>query len=118
MKRLRLQLIIVLLALVAIAALLLSQQPALQAVVEAPEPAEGGIYAEALIGQAGRYNPLLDVYNPVDKDVNQLIFSGMIKFDERGIAQPDLAESWGSPVTGPSIILPCARRRSGTTASR
>lgn len=95
MKRLRLQLIIVLLALVAIAALLLSQQPALQAVVEAPEPAEGGIYAEALIGQAGRYNPLLDVYNPVDKDVNQLIFSGMIKFDERGIAQPDLAESWG-----------------------
>jgi peptide/nickel transport system substrate-binding protein len=95
MKRLRLQLIIVLLALVAIAALLLSQQPALQAVDVAPEPVEGGVYVEALVGQAGRYNPLLDIYNPVDRDVNRLIFSGIIRFDQRGIAQPDLAESWG-----------------------
>lgn len=95
MKRLRLQLIIVLLALVAIAALLLSQQPALQAVEVVPEPAEGGVYTEALVGQAGRYNPLLEIYNPIDRDVNRLLFSGIIKFDERGIAQPDLAESWG-----------------------
>ena len=67
MKRLRLQLIIVLLALVAIAALLLSQQPALQAVEVAPAPAEGGIYSEALVGTPGRFNPLLDIYNPVDR---------------------------------------------------
>jgi peptide/nickel transport system substrate-binding protein len=95
MKRLRLQLIIVLLALVAIAALLLSQQPALQAVEVAPAPAEGGIYSEALVGTPGRFNPLLDIYNPVDRDVDRLIFSGLIKFDERGLPQPDLAESWG-----------------------
>jgi peptide/nickel transport system substrate-binding protein len=95
MKRLRLQLIIVLLALVAIAALLLSQQPALQAVVAPPEPATGGVYAEGLIGSAGRFNPLLDIYNPVDRDVNRLLFSGLIRYDDRGIAQPDLAESWG-----------------------
>lgn len=95
MKRLRLQLIIVLLALVAIAALLLSQQPTLQAVVNLPEPAEGGVYTEALIGSPGRFNPLLDQFNPVDRDINRLLFSGLIKYDDRGIAQPDLAESWG-----------------------
>lgn len=95
MKRLRLQLIIVLLALVAIAALLLSQQPSLQAVVEVPEPVAGGIYTEALIGSPGRFNPLLEIYNPPDRDVNRLLFSGLIKYDERGIPQPELAESWG-----------------------
>ncbi len=95
MKRLRLQLIIVLLALVAIAALLLSQQPSLQAVVDIPEPVAGGIYTEALIGSPGRFNPLLDIYNPPDRDVDRLIFSGLVRFDERGIPQPELSESWG-----------------------
>lgn len=95
MKRLRLQLIIVILALVAIALLLFSQQPSLQAIEVIPEPAEGGVYAEALVGSPSRFNPLLDIYNPVDRDVDQLLFSSLIKFDDRGIAQPDLAESWG-----------------------
>lgn len=95
MQRLRLQLVIVLLALVAIATLLISQQPALQAVVVVPEPATGGIYAEALIGSPGRFNPALEFYNPVDRDVNSLLFSGLVRFDDRGLPVPDLAESWG-----------------------
>lgn len=95
MRRLRLQLIIVLLALVAIAGLLLSQQPTLQAVVVLPEPAAGGAYIEALIGQVGRFNPTLESYNPIDRDVNRLVFSGLLRYDDRGSPQPDLAESWG-----------------------
>jgi len=40
-------------------------------------------------------NPFLDVYNPPDHSVDQLIFNGLIHFDSRGIPQTDLAESWG-----------------------
>jgi peptide/nickel transport system substrate-binding protein len=43
----------------------------------------------------GRLNPLLDWNNPADRDVDRLLFSGLFRFDERGIPQPDLAESWG-----------------------
>lgn len=74
--------------------LLLSEQPGnLQTL--APEPTRGGTYVEALTGNLQRLNPVLDFYNPVDRDVDRLIFSGLIRFDERGVPQPDLAESWG-----------------------
>lgn len=97
MKNLRWQLIVVLLALAAIATLLLSQQQALvpQAIEPTPQPAVGGIYSEALIGSFGRLNPLLDFYNPVDHDINRLIYSGLIRFDDRGSPTGDLADSWG-----------------------
>jgi peptide/nickel transport system substrate-binding protein len=97
MKRLRWQLLVVILALAAIAVLLRSQQPALLPGVEitTPQPSEGGIYTEALIGQLGRLNPLLDYYNSVDRDVDRLIFSGLMAYDDRGLPHGDLAESWG-----------------------
>jgi len=96
MKRFRWQILIVLLALAVIAALMLVQQPTttLQPVASA-QPASGGSYSEALVGTFGRLNPLLDYYNSVDRDVDRLIFSGLVRFDDLGIAQPDLAESWG-----------------------
>jgi peptide/nickel transport system substrate-binding protein len=40
-------------------------------------------------------NPLLDWNNPADRDVNRLLFSSLIRFDERGLPQTDLAEAWG-----------------------
>ncbi|HEX9028463.1 MAG TPA: peptide ABC transporter substrate-binding protein [Anaerolineales bacterium] len=97
MKKLRWQLLVVFLALVAIGALLLSQQPkALPGVAgEAPQPTTGGIYIEALTGTLGRLNPLLDYYNPADRDVDRLLFSGLIRFDDRGTPLGDLADSWG-----------------------
>ena len=55
----------------------------------------GGIYTEALVGSFGRLNPLLDLNNPADREVDRLLFSGLLKFDSSGIPQPDLAESWG-----------------------
>jgi peptide/nickel transport system substrate-binding protein len=101
MKRLRWPLLIVLLALAAIAVLLFSQQTVLLPVVpEEIKPAEGGIYSEALLGSFNRLNPLLDAYNPPDHDIDRLLFSGLLKFDDRGLPFGDLAESWGVSLDG------------------
>jgi len=93
MKKLRWQLIIIFLTGLVVGALLLIEQPEAPTLVA--EPVEGGIYTEALIGTPQRLNPILDYYNPVDRDVDRLIFSGLIKFDDRALPQPDLVESWG-----------------------
>jgi peptide/nickel transport system substrate-binding protein len=93
MSRLRWQLLLVALALVAIALLLLARQPILRAFVAAP--AQGGIYIEGLVGSLGRLNPLLDDANPADQDITRLLFSGLVRFDDRGNPLPDLAEVWG-----------------------
>ena len=97
MKKLRWPLLIALLAVVVIGALLISQRPAPLEPIAVPqaEPAEGGIYAEGLVGALVRLNPLLDSYNSVDRDVDQLIFSGLLRFDDQGIPQGDLSNSWG-----------------------
>jgi peptide/nickel transport system substrate-binding protein len=94
MKRLRWQLVIVILALVAIAILLVGQQPVAVQVFE-PEPITGGIYTEGLVGSFSRLNPVLDTYNQADQDVDRLIYSSLVRFDDRGLPQAELAESWG-----------------------
>ena len=94
MKKLRWQLIIIFLTGLVVGLLLLSEQPgSLQSL--SPEPVRGGVYVEGLVGSLQRLNPLLDFYNPVDRDLDRLIYSGLIRFDSRGVPQPDLAESWG-----------------------
>ena len=98
MKRLRWQILVVAVTLVIVALLLLSQQPV--SVVTRPEAAPGGIYTEALIGSMGRLNPMLDWNNSADRDVNRLIFSGLIKFDSRGLPRPDLVDSWAASADG------------------
>ena len=95
LRKLRWPLLIVLLALVAIGFLLTSQQPILKPVEPVVEPATGGVYAEGLIGSMLRLNPLLDYYNNVDRDVDHLLFSGLVRFDDRGYPVGDLADSWG-----------------------
>ncbi len=98
MKQLRWQILVVVLTLVLVGALLFSQQPIVQTIL--PQPTSGGVYTEALIGSMSRLNPLLDRNNSADRDVDKLLFSGLIKFDSRGIPRPDLAESWGSSQDG------------------
>ncbi len=97
MKKLRWPLLIVILALAAITILLLGQQPTatLPAIIPVIEPTTGGIYTEGVIGSLVRLNPLLDDYNSADRDVDRLIFSGLLRFDDRGLPQGDLADSWG-----------------------
>src|SRR5512140_2572700 len=98
MKKLRWQFLIVALTLVVVAVLLLTQRQVATPIL--PEPASGGIYTEALVGSFGRLNPLLDLNNMADRDVDRLLFSSLIKFDSSGIPQPDLAESWGVSADG------------------
>lgn len=98
MKRLRWQILVVAVTVVIVALLLLSQKPV--TIITQPEAAPGGVYSEALIGSMGRLNPMLDWYNPADRDVNRLIFSGLIRFDAHGLPQPDLAEAWGTSPDG------------------
>jgi peptide/nickel transport system substrate-binding protein len=99
MKKLRWQFLVVALTLIVVAVLLLTQQqPSLNPIL--PQPASGGIYTEALVGAFGRLNPMLDLNNPADRQVDRLLFSGLLKFDSQGIPQPDLAESWGVSADG------------------
>jgi peptide/nickel transport system substrate-binding protein len=98
MKRLRWQIVVVLATLIVVAVLLLSQQPAVTTIL--PQAAPGGVYTEGLVGALGRLNPMLDWNNPADRDADRLLFSGLVKFDSRGLPQPDLAESWGTSADG------------------
>jgi len=98
MKKIRWQLLIIFIAGLVVGILLLTEQPG--ASVNSPEPAKGGVYTEALIGSLQRLNPLLDSGNPVDKDVDRLIFSSLLRFDSRGLAVGEIAESWGQSDDG------------------
>jgi peptide/nickel transport system substrate-binding protein len=93
MRNLRWQLLIAIGGLILIFGYLLGQAPTLEPT--APAPVTGGIYREALIGMVSRLNPILDMNNQVDRDIDSLLYRGLIRFDSRGIAYPDLAESWG-----------------------
>ncbi len=96
MKKFRWQLLIILVTGLVVGILLILQQmtPGEQA-DSTPSPISGGVYTEALVGQFLRLNPFLDLYNPPDHAVDQLLFNGLIKFDSQGIPQSDLTESWG-----------------------
>jgi len=103
MKKLRWQLLIIFLTGLVVGILLLGEQPETLLSPEAqasPEPVKGGIYTEALVGSLVRLNPLLSFSNAPDRDVNRLVFSGLIRFDGKGIAQVDLAENMGVSMDG------------------
>lgn len=94
MKKYRWQIIILCLTGLIVGLLLILERQGGLLNRENPQAAEGGVYTEALVGSLQRLNPLFDSNNPADQDVDRLIFSGLVKFDSRGIAQPDLADSW------------------------
>jgi len=98
MKKLRWQILIVIVTLGLVAVLLLLQQPGQQLFLA--QPSEGGIYTEGLVGSLSRLNPVLDLTNPADRDVDRLIFSGLIHFDSQGIPQPDISQAWGTSQDG------------------
>jgi len=94
MKQLRWQILVVVVALGIVAVLLFSQQtPSITGPI-LPQPEQGGVYTEGLVGSLARLNPLLDWNNSADRDVDRLLFSGLIKFDEHGLPHADLAD-WG-----------------------
>ncbi len=86
-------------AVVVVGVLLWQQQSRLPSAAEgpalAPTPVSGGHYTEALVGQPARFNPLLDAYNRVDRDVDRLLYCALLRFDSRGLPKGAVAESWG-----------------------
>jgi peptide/nickel transport system substrate-binding protein len=90
MRHLRWQAIIAILSLLLITSLLAVPNRSGGPVISF-EPSQGGIYAEAMVGSPRWLNPLLDQGNPVDRDIDRLIFSGLTRFDAHGRPEPDLA---------------------------
>lgn len=95
MKKYRWQLLILFFTGLVVGVLLILEKRGGLAEVSTAQPVQGGVYTEALVGNIQRLNPLLDSANSVDRDINKLVFSGIVKFDSRGIPQPDLAETIG-----------------------
>lgn len=92
MKNLRWELLIAGGGLALVVGLLLGQTPA--PAIDVSQPVQGGAYSEALVGDLVRLNPVLDFDHPTDRDIDRLLYSGLVRFDSRGIPSPDLAEDW------------------------
>jgi peptide/nickel transport system substrate-binding protein len=103
MRNLRWQILIALGGLLLVVGLLLNQSP--NAENQGPQPVSGGVHTEALIGSPVRLNPVLDTYNQVDRDVDRLIYSSLIKFDSRGDPKPDLAKEWAVSADGKTYTV-------------
>jgi len=58
------------------------------------KPAEGGIYIEGVVGFPRWINPLYAPSNDVDRDLTELIFSGLLKYDLNGKIVLDLARDY------------------------
>ena len=58
-----------------------------------PVPARGGSYTEGVIGQPRFINPIY-ANSDVDRDLVQLVFSGLMKYDDNLNIIPDLAQRY------------------------
>lgn len=54
----------------------------------------GGTYTEGIIGQPRFINPVLSQTNDTDRDLVELIFSGLMRYNKEGEVIPDLAEKY------------------------
>ena len=57
-------------------------------------PASGGKYIEATIGSPQYINPILASGNDLDIDLTRLIYSGLLKYNNKLELEPDLAEKF------------------------
>lgn len=55
--------------------------------------AEGGIYAEGIVGRIDTMNPLF-AKTPAEISASKLIFSGLLSYDHDNQLRPDVASSW------------------------
>ncbi len=57
-------------------------------------PSYGGSFSEGIVGNPQYLNPILNQANDVDRDIGELIFSGLMKYNSKGELVPDLAENY------------------------
>lgn len=58
------------------------------------EPSFGGKYTEGLLGQPRFINPILSQTNDVDRDLVEIIFSGLFTYDGQSNLVPELADHY------------------------
>lgn len=58
------------------------------------KPIAGGVQIEGLVGSPKYINPILAGTNSADRDISQLIYSGLVKIDAGREVLPDLATGW------------------------
>jgi len=58
------------------------------------QPAYGGNYIEGVVGQPRFINPIYAQTSDVDRDLVELIFSGLVKYNGEGKIIPDLAKEY------------------------
>ncbi|HBU07027.1 MAG TPA: hypothetical protein DEB09_02995 [Candidatus Magasanikbacteria bacterium] len=59
-----------------------------------PVPARGGKYVEAVVGSPQLINPVFASSNDVDMDITRLVFSGLLRYNEKNGLIKDLAASY------------------------
>jgi len=57
-------------------------------------PAFGGSYKEGLVGQPRFINPIYSEASDIDRDITELIFSGLMSYNKEGEIVKDLAEEY------------------------
>jgi peptide/nickel transport system substrate-binding protein len=92
MRKIIWQLVIALGGLLLVLGLLFGQSPDPEATFV--QPVHGGSYAEGVVGQSIRLNPLLDRGNQVDRDIDRLLYGALVRFNSFGDPVPELAESF------------------------
>jgi len=74
--------------------MLLSYQVQSAALCTVTVPATGGTYVEGMVGRPNSLNPLLSDPYPVDREIHNLIFDGLVRYNEKGQLEPALAKEW------------------------
>jgi len=57
-------------------------------------PQSGGKYEEGILGQPRFINPVLSQANDADRDLTQIVYSSLFKYDGQGNLIPDLAQRY------------------------
>jgi len=58
------------------------------------KPAFGGVYTEGVVGFPRFINPIYGVTSDADRDLIEILFAGLMKYDENGKLVPDLAKTY------------------------
>lgn len=58
------------------------------------KPAAGGVFIEGLVGQPRFINPIYAQVSDIDRDLTEIFFAGLMKYNSKGKIIPDLIENY------------------------
>jgi peptide/nickel transport system substrate-binding protein len=108
---LRWQLLIVAVCL-AFVAFLLSNQEQTSVDCAITTVSSSGRLREGIVGLPQYINPLLSDRNPVDQQLVDLIFDGLVRYDQSGVPVPALADTWSFSEDNTTITFTLDTRKS------